>query len=71
MVSLSHVIYAPGCKVEMFYLNVEAVNTHRDRPLVSRLKLTPNLRFRLNTNLRILNLYCDNSKCFVVLIFYS
>lgn len=24
-----------GCKVEMFYLNVEAVNTHRDRPLVS------------------------------------
>lgn len=25
----------PGCKVEMFYLNVEAVNTHRDRPLVS------------------------------------
>ncbi|XP_058647967.1 6-phosphofructo-2-kinase/fructose-2,6-bisphosphatase 2 isoform X3 [Onychostoma macrolepis] len=22
-----------GCKVEMFYLNVEAVNTHRDRPL--------------------------------------
>lgn len=25
-----------GCKVEMFYLNVEAVNTHRDRPLVSR-----------------------------------
>uniref|UniRef100_A0A3P8WFU5 6-phosphofructo-2-kinase/fructose-2,6-bisphosphatase 2 n=1 Tax=Cynoglossus semilaevis TaxID=244447 RepID=A0A3P8WFU5_CYNSE len=21
-----------GCKVEMFYLNVEAVNTHRDRP---------------------------------------
>ena len=27
----------PGCKVEMFYLNVEAVNTHRDRPLVSPL----------------------------------
>uniref|UniRef100_A0A7N6B2C4 6-phosphofructo-2-kinase/fructose-2,6-bisphosphatase 2 n=1 Tax=Anabas testudineus TaxID=64144 RepID=A0A7N6B2C4_ANATE len=27
---------AYGCKVEMFYLNVEAVNTHRDRPLVSR-----------------------------------
>uniref|UniRef100_A0A8C1Z467 6-phosphofructo-2-kinase/fructose-2,6-bisphosphatase 2 n=1 Tax=Cyprinus carpio TaxID=7962 RepID=A0A8C1Z467_CYPCA len=26
---------AYGCKVEMFYLNVEAVNTHRDRPLVS------------------------------------
>ncbi|XP_054640567.1 6-phosphofructo-2-kinase/fructose-2,6-bisphosphatase 2-like isoform X2 [Dunckerocampus dactyliophorus] len=25
---------AYGCKVEMFYLNVEAVNTHRDRPLV-------------------------------------
>lgn len=25
-----------GCKVEMFYLNVEAVNTHRDRPLVSQ-----------------------------------
>ncbi|XP_005729764.1 6-phosphofructo-2-kinase/fructose-2,6-bisphosphatase 2 isoform X1 [Pundamilia nyererei] len=24
---------AYGCKVEMFYLNVEAVNTHRDRPL--------------------------------------
>uniref|UniRef100_A0A7N6A4Y4 6-phosphofructo-2-kinase/fructose-2,6-bisphosphatase 2 n=1 Tax=Anabas testudineus TaxID=64144 RepID=A0A7N6A4Y4_ANATE len=28
---------AYGCKVEMFYLNVEAVNTHRDRPLVSPL----------------------------------
>uniref|UniRef100_A0A8C2WCU1 6-phosphofructo-2-kinase/fructose-2,6-bisphosphatase 2 n=1 Tax=Cyclopterus lumpus TaxID=8103 RepID=A0A8C2WCU1_CYCLU len=27
---------AYGCKVEMFYLNVESVNTHRDRPLVSR-----------------------------------
>ncbi|KAM9758949.1 6-phosphofructo-2-kinase/fructose-2,6-bisphosphatase 2 isoform 6-T6 [Menidia menidia] len=26
---------AYGCKVEMFYLNVEAVNTHRDRPLES------------------------------------
>ncbi|KAG7274901.1 hypothetical protein CRUP_036794, partial [Coryphaenoides rupestris] len=26
---------AYGCKVEMFYLNVEAVNTHRDRPLAS------------------------------------
>lgn len=25
-----------GCKVEMFYLDVEAVNTHRDRPLVSQ-----------------------------------
>ncbi|CAL8351731.1 unnamed protein product [Gadus morhua 'NCC'] len=25
---------AYGCKVEMFSLNVEAVNTHRDRPLV-------------------------------------
>ncbi|XP_020559252.1 6-phosphofructo-2-kinase/fructose-2,6-bisphosphatase 2 isoform X6 [Oryzias latipes] len=24
---------AYGCKVEMFYLNVEAVNTHRDRPI--------------------------------------
>ncbi|XP_050978474.1 6-phosphofructo-2-kinase/fructose-2,6-bisphosphatase 2 isoform X2 [Labeo rohita] len=24
---------AYGCKVEMFHLNVEAVNTHRDRPL--------------------------------------
>ncbi|XP_039653642.1 6-phosphofructo-2-kinase/fructose-2,6-bisphosphatase 2 isoform X6 [Perca fluviatilis] len=24
-----------GCKVEMFYLNVESVNTHRDRPLES------------------------------------
>ncbi|XP_072522465.1 6-phosphofructo-2-kinase/fructose-2,6-bisphosphatase 2 isoform X4 [Salminus brasiliensis] len=24
---------AYGCKVELFYLNVEAVNTHRDRPL--------------------------------------
>ena len=30
---LSHVI--AGCEVEMFDLNVEAVNTHRDRPLVS------------------------------------
>uniref|UniRef100_A0A671YK99 6-phosphofructo-2-kinase/fructose-2,6-bisphosphatase 2 n=1 Tax=Sparus aurata TaxID=8175 RepID=A0A671YK99_SPAAU len=28
---------AYGCKVEMFYLNVEAVNTHRDRPLDSTL----------------------------------
>ncbi|XP_036386341.1 6-phosphofructo-2-kinase/fructose-2,6-bisphosphatase 2-like isoform X2 [Megalops cyprinoides] len=26
---------AYGCKVEMFYLNVEAVNTHRDRPFDS------------------------------------
>lgn len=25
----------PGCKVEMFDLKVEAVNTHRNRPLVS------------------------------------
>lgn len=25
----------PGCKVDMFDLKVEAVNTHRDRPLVS------------------------------------
>lgn len=26
---------AYGCKVESVYLNVEAVNTHRDRPEVS------------------------------------
>ncbi|KAJ3603135.1 hypothetical protein NHX12_030878 [Muraenolepis orangiensis] len=26
---------AYGCKVEMFYLNVDAVNTHRDRPLAN------------------------------------
>lgn len=26
---------AYGCKVESIYLNVEAVNTHRDRPEVS------------------------------------
>ncbi|XP_024235486.1 6-phosphofructo-2-kinase/fructose-2,6-bisphosphatase 2 isoform X2 [Oncorhynchus tshawytscha] len=31
VLKLSPVAY--GCKVEMFYLNVEAVNTHRDRPL--------------------------------------
>ncbi|XP_030632106.1 6-phosphofructo-2-kinase/fructose-2,6-bisphosphatase 2 isoform X2 [Chanos chanos] len=31
---------AYGCKVEMFYLNVEAVNTHRDRPLVNNSCLT-------------------------------
>lgn len=30
----------------MFYLNVEAVNTHRDRPLVSRLKVTRTFRYR-------------------------
>uniref|UniRef100_A0A8C1VGD2 6-phosphofructo-2-kinase/fructose-2,6-bisphosphatase 2 n=1 Tax=Cyprinus carpio TaxID=7962 RepID=A0A8C1VGD2_CYPCA len=40
---------AYGCKVEMFYLNVEAVNTHRDRPLVkhnfdSNLSSAPLLR---------------------------
>nr|XP_029539382.1 6-phosphofructo-2-kinase/fructose-2,6-bisphosphatase 2-like isoform X5 [Oncorhynchus nerka] len=33
VLKLSPVAY--GCKVEMFYLNVEAVNTHRDRPLDS------------------------------------
>jgi hypothetical protein len=32
---------SPGCKVEMFYLNVEAVNTHRDRPLVSNIACYP------------------------------
>lgn len=31
--------YLSGCKVEMFYLNVEAVNTHRDRPIVSETEL--------------------------------
>uniref|UniRef100_A0A8C7TCB1 6-phosphofructo-2-kinase/fructose-2,6-bisphosphatase 2 n=1 Tax=Oncorhynchus mykiss TaxID=8022 RepID=A0A8C7TCB1_ONCMY len=35
VLKLSPVAY--GCKVEMFYLNVEAVNTHRDRPLVSNI----------------------------------
>lgn len=34
----------PGCKVEMFFLNVEAVNTHRDRPLVSGPDLSHNLQ---------------------------
>lgn len=24
-----------GCKVESFFLNIEAVNTHRERPVVS------------------------------------
>lgn len=38
----------PGCKVEMFFLNVEAVNTHRDRPLVSGPELSHNLRRLLN-----------------------
>lgn len=28
-------LLCPGCKVEMFDLKVEAVNTHRNRPLVS------------------------------------
>ena len=32
---LYSVSYRPGCKVELFYLNVEAVNTHRERSLVS------------------------------------
>ncbi|XP_006628455.1 6-phosphofructo-2-kinase/fructose-2,6-bisphosphatase 2 isoform X1 [Lepisosteus oculatus] len=31
VLKLSPVAY--GCKVEMFYLNVEAVNTHREKPL--------------------------------------
>lgn len=30
---------AYGCKVESIYLNVEAVNTHRDRPEVTLDKL--------------------------------
>lgn len=30
-----HCLRLLGCKVEMFDLKVEAVNTHRDRPLVS------------------------------------
>lgn len=36
LIEIYSVFYLLGCKVEMFYLNVEAVNTHRDRPLVSR-----------------------------------
>uniref|UniRef100_A0A8C7UHE8 6-phosphofructo-2-kinase/fructose-2,6-bisphosphatase 2 n=1 Tax=Oncorhynchus mykiss TaxID=8022 RepID=A0A8C7UHE8_ONCMY len=39
VLKLSPVAY--GCKVEMFYLNVEAVNTHRDRPLVSNIACYP------------------------------
>uniref|UniRef100_A0A3B3HBD4 6-phosphofructo-2-kinase/fructose-2,6-biphosphatase 1 n=1 Tax=Oryzias latipes TaxID=8090 RepID=A0A3B3HBD4_ORYLA len=31
---------AYGCKVESFYLNIEAVNTHRERPKVSLLQFT-------------------------------
>lgn len=34
--NLFYVSLLLGCKVEMFYLDVEAVNTHRDRPLVSQ-----------------------------------
>lgn len=29
-----------GCKVEPFFLNIEAVNTHRERPLVSSCRFT-------------------------------
>ncbi|XP_032432019.1 6-phosphofructo-2-kinase/fructose-2,6-bisphosphatase 2-like isoform X1 [Xiphophorus hellerii] len=38
---------AYGCKVEMFDLKVEAVNTHRDRPLIK--VRTPPLLFRRNS----------------------
>uniref|UniRef100_A0A8C1YQR2 6-phosphofructo-2-kinase/fructose-2,6-biphosphatase 1 n=1 Tax=Cyprinus carpio TaxID=7962 RepID=A0A8C1YQR2_CYPCA len=31
---------AYGCKVESFYLNIQAVNTHRDRPTVNRSQAT-------------------------------
>ncbi|XP_029683267.1 6-phosphofructo-2-kinase/fructose-2,6-bisphosphatase 2 isoform X3 [Takifugu rubripes] len=39
---------AYGCKVEMFYLNVEAVNTHRDRPL-DKIPAEPSLTHRRNS----------------------
>uniref|UniRef100_A0A8C6VYA0 6-phosphofructo-2-kinase/fructose-2,6-bisphosphatase 2 n=1 Tax=Nothobranchius furzeri TaxID=105023 RepID=A0A8C6VYA0_NOTFU len=35
---LMHQLCPKGCKVEMFDLKVEAVNTHKDRPLVSCFK---------------------------------
>ncbi|XP_058229709.1 6-phosphofructo-2-kinase/fructose-2,6-bisphosphatase 2 isoform X5 [Hemibagrus wyckioides] len=40
---------AYGCKVEMFYLNVEAVNTHRDRPLGQPRRTPPPLLLRRNS----------------------
>ncbi|TSY83930.1 6-phosphofructo-2-kinase/fructose-2,6-bisphosphatase 2 [Bagarius yarrelli] len=40
---------AYGCKVEMFYLNVEAVNTHRDRPLGQAQRTPPPLLLRRNS----------------------
>lgn len=36
---------AYGCKVESIYLNVEAVNTHRDRPEVRRGGSSASFRF--------------------------
>ncbi|KAM9444380.1 6-phosphofructo-2-kinase/fructose-2,6-bisphosphatase 2 isoform 2-T2 [Clarias gariepinus] len=40
---------AYGCKVEMFYLNVEAVNTHRDRPLGQTRRTPAPLLLRRNS----------------------
>uniref|UniRef100_A0A4W4ETE2 6-phosphofructo-2-kinase domain-containing protein n=1 Tax=Electrophorus electricus TaxID=8005 RepID=A0A4W4ETE2_ELEEL len=34
--TLRHFIYLLGCKVESIFLNIEAVNTHRDRPEVKK-----------------------------------
>ena len=34
---------AYGCKIEEIFLNIEAVNTHRDRPKVSNLTEKNNL----------------------------
>lgn len=48
---------AYGCKVESIYLNVEAVNTHRDRPEV---KENVPLRPEVNVTLR-LSLVCDGA----------
>uniref|UniRef100_A0A4W4EEQ8 6-phosphofructo-2-kinase/fructose-2,6-bisphosphatase 2 n=1 Tax=Electrophorus electricus TaxID=8005 RepID=A0A4W4EEQ8_ELEEL len=40
---------AYGCKVETFYLNVEAVNTHRDRPLGKARRSPATLLLRRNS----------------------
>lgn len=47
---------AYGCKVESMYLNVEALNTHRDRPEVTLDKL----EFSANVT-SCITLVCDSS----------
>lgn len=44
-----------GCKVEPFFLNVEAVNTHRERPVVGLHRNTP-VAFDLYESLKVTTL---------------